>query len=103
MTGPHAIGETVRVSAGLPPGHVRTPLFLRGRTGVVIRHFGGFPNPERLAYGLSGLPKLHLYQVLFRMDEAWADEVGKESVEDGTYAPSDTVAADIYETWLEPL
>ena len=103
MTGPHAIGETVRVSAGLPPGHVRTPLFLRSRTGVVIRHFGDFPNPERLAYGLSGLPKLHLYQVLFRMDETWKNEVGKDGVKDGVYASGDTVCADIYETWLERL
>ena len=37
----------------------------------------------------------HLYQVLFTMDEAWEG--------DGAYAPGDTVAADIYETWLEPL
>ena len=37
MTGPHAIGAKVRISQGLPPGHVRTPLFLRGRTGEVIR------------------------------------------------------------------
>jgi nitrile hydratase subunit beta len=95
MTGPYTIGETVRVAQGLPPGHVRTPLFLRGRTGEIIRHFGDFPNPERLAYGLSGLPKLHLYQVLFTMDEAWEGN--------GSYAAGDTIAADIYETWLEPL
>ena len=95
MTRVHAIGDKVRISHGLPPGHVRTPLFLRGRTGEIIRHFGDFPNPERLAYGLSGLPRLHLYQVLFTMDETWAG--------DGAYAPGDTVAADIYETWLEPL
>jgi nitrile hydratase subunit beta len=95
MSGPYAIGERVRISKGLPPGHVRTPLFLRGRTGEIIRHFGDFPNPERLAYGLSGLPRLHLYQVLFTMDETWDG--------DGAHAPGDTVAADIYETWLEPL
>ena len=95
MTGPFQIGAKIRVSQGLPPGHVRTPQFLRGREGEVIRHFGDFPNPERLAYGLSGLPKLHLYQVLFTMDQTWEG--------DGAYAPGDTVAADIYETWLEPL
>ncbi|MDG2285925.1 MAG: nitrile hydratase subunit beta [Alphaproteobacteria bacterium] len=94
-TGPYPIGAKVRVAQGLPPGHVRTPLFLRGRTGEIVRHFGDFANPERLAYGLTGLPKLHLYQVLFTMDETWEG--------DGAYAPGDTVAADIYETWLEPL
>lgn len=94
MTGPFGIGEPVRVAAGSPPGHVRTPMFLRGRSGVVIRHFGAFANPERLAYGLSGLPKIHLYQVLFTMDETWAGT--------GDYEAADTVTADIYETWLEP-
>jgi hypothetical protein len=54
-----------------------------------------FPNPERLAYGLNGLPKINLYQVLFKMDEAWD---GK-----GDYADGDTITADIYETWLEAI
>tara|TARA_B100001123_G_C14850639_1_gene843904 strand:+ start:198 stop:485 length:288 start_codon:yes stop_codon:yes gene_type:complete len=93
MNGPYTIGEIVRVSNGLPPGHVRTPLFLRGKTGAILRHFGAFPNPERLAYGLSGNPKLHLYQVIFAMKDAWGS--------DGAYAPSDTVTVDLYESWLE--
>jgi len=97
MTGPYAIGDTVRVGDGLPPGHVRTPRFLRGKTGVVLRHFGAFGNPERLAYGLSGEPKLHLYQVLFTMDETCAND-GNGG---GSYAPGDTVTADLYESWLE--
>ena len=64
----------------------------------MIRHFGAFANPERLAYGLSGLPKLNLYQVLFTMRRTWAD--GPAAASD--HAAGDTVTADIYETWLEP-
>ena len=44
-------GNPVRVALAFPPGHIRTPMFLRGKTGVVLRDFGAFPNPERLAYG----------------------------------------------------
>lgn len=87
------VGDSVRVADAYPPGHVRTPAFLRGRHGTVIRHFGAFANPERLAYGMNGLPKLNLYQVLFTMDEVWHG--------DGAYAPTDTVTADIFEPWLE--
>ena len=93
MSGPFAIGDKVRVAQAYPPGHVRTPGFLRGRTGVVVRHFGAFPNPERLAYGMSGLPLLNLYQILFTMDEVWQG--------DGDYGPADTVTADVYENWLD--
>ncbi|MBU2531577.1 MAG: nitrile hydratase subunit beta [Alphaproteobacteria bacterium] len=88
-------GDRVRVPHAFPPGHVRTPQFVRGRTGTVIRHFGAFPNPSLLAYGLSGLPRLDLYQVAFEMDEVWSG--------DGAYAPGDTVTADIYDNWLEPV
>ena len=88
-------GDKVRVAAAFPPGHVRTPMFLRGKTGGVLRDFGAFPNPERLAYGMHGLPAVTLYMVQFTMDEIWA---GK-----GTYGPVDTLTADIYEHWLAPV
>ncbi|MCB1547207.1 MAG: nitrile hydratase subunit beta [Hyphomicrobiaceae bacterium] len=89
------IGDTVRVAAASPPGHIRTPLYLRGHTGRIVRLLGHFPNPERLAYGMHGLPELALYQVVFTMDEVWGG--------DGKYAPRDTVTADLYEHWLEPI
>ena len=87
-------GNRVRVALAYPPGHIRTPLFLRGKTGVILRDYGAYPNPERLAYGMHGLPALPLYMVQFTMDEVWAG--------DGTYAPGDTVTADLYEHWLSP-
>ena len=79
------IGDRVRVARAYPPGHVRTPAFLRGRQGVIVRHFGSFGNPERLAYGMNGRPKLNLYQVLFQMAEVWQG--------DGEYGPKDSVTA----------
>lgn len=87
-------GDRVRVDDRAPEGHVRTPLFLRGRHGVVARLHGAFANPEALAYGKDGLPPLPLYEVRFTMDGLWG--------EDGAFAAADTLSADIYEHWLEP-
>ena len=87
-------GARVRVALAFPPGHIRTPLFLRGKSGEIVRDFGAFPNPERLAYGMDGLPALTLYMVKFDMHELWRGA--------GAYGPNDTVTADLYETWLTP-
>ena len=83
-------GARVRVRAMAPPGHVRTPHYLRGRTGVVERRLGPFPNPEELAYGRRSDP-LPLYRVRFAMGDLWAE----------AEAPGDVVEAEIYAHWLE--
>jgi len=88
-----APGQTVTVRRAFPPGHVRTPWYIRGRTGEVERVCGAFPNPESLAYGLSGLPRRPLYRVRFRQRDVWPDYAGPEG---------DTVDIEIYEHWLEP-
>jgi nitrile hydratase len=86
-------GEPVRVRAAHPPGHVRTPHYVRGRTGVVERLCGTFPNPEERAYGRPGLPGQPLYRVRFDQRDLWRDYGG---------AAHDTVDVEIYEHWLEP-
>ncbi len=55
MSDRFSAGEKVRVRADTPPGHIRTPVYIRGKCGVVRRIFGDFPNPEGLAYGQTGL------------------------------------------------
>jgi nitrile hydratase len=84
-------GDRVRVRADYPPGHVRTPIYLRGREGMIKRYFGTFGNPEVLAYNLKG-PRKELYKVSFRSIDLWSDYQG---------SPRDVVEADIYEHWLE--
>jgi hypothetical protein len=84
-------GERVRVRVDFPPGHVRTPVYVRGKTGVVTRRFGAFTNPELAAYRLPG-PKKVLYQVRFRQTDLWPDYTGSRS---------DTVDLDLYDHWLE--
>jgi nitrile hydratase len=89
-------GDVVRVSGGIATGHIRTPHYLRGRTGRVERICGAFANPEELAYGRDGLPAKPLYRVRFTMAEIWGAE------DRGTERADDTIDAEIFEHWLEP-
>ncbi|TVQ56495.1 MAG: nitrile hydratase subunit beta [Rhodobacteraceae bacterium] len=85
-----APGAVVRVKRGAAPGHMRTPWYLRGRTGRVERVCGHFANPEELAYRRDGEPVLPLYRVRFALADLWGDGDG------------DTIDAEIFEHWLEP-
>jgi nitrile hydratase subunit beta len=85
-------GDRVRVRKSDKPGHVRTPEYLKGKTGWVESVLGEFRNPEDLAYGLSGLPESPLYKVGFRQADLWSDYEG---------SADDNLCADIYEHWLE--
>lgn len=85
--------QKVRVKSMMPPGHVRTPSYLRGKTGTVERTLGLFGNPEQLAYGQTP-DKLRLYRVRFDMAEVWGANAEN---------PTDTLDAEIYAHWLEPV
>jgi nitrile hydratase len=87
-------GARVKVRAAYPPGHVRTPYFLRGKEGRIDSLAGEFPNPEELAYGRDGLPSLALYRVVFRQPDLWPAYPGGRA---------DTLVADIFEHWLDPV
>ena len=39
-------GDRVAVKAHNPPGHIRTPMYLRGKRGVVLKDYGSWKNPE---------------------------------------------------------
>lgn len=84
-------GERVRVARVNPPGHRRTPFYIRGKTGVIERACGAFRNPEELGYGFSGEPGRQLYRVRFRQSDIWPAYSG---------GPEDTVDVDLYEHWL---
>ncbi len=86
-----ASGDRVKVREDYPFGHFRTPVFVRGKTGIVTRKFGSFDNPELLAYALKG-PKKVLYEVRFKQTDLWPDYAG---------SPYDTLDIDLYEHWLE--
>jgi hypothetical protein len=88
-----APGARVSVRCAAPPGHLRTPWYIRGRAGVIERCCGAFANPEELAYNRPGVPKQPLYRVRFRQHEVWPDYQG---------SAADTIEVEIYQHWLEP-
>ena len=86
------VGDRVRVKNTHPPGHRRTPAYIRGKSGVVERICGSFANPEELAYGFDGEPKRVLYRVRFLQSDLWPDYKGPSQ---------DVLELEIYEHWLE--
>ena len=77
------VGQRVRVSARSHEGHHRTPAYVKGRAGTIVRLHGAFTNPETRAYGADGLPRRSLYLV------------GLEG-----HTPH-RVLVDVFEHWLE--
>jgi Nitrile hydratase beta subunit, C-terminal len=93
MNARFASGDRVAVRRSESLGHIRTPFYVRGLTGVVERVCGPFPNPEELAFGRDGLPPEPLYRIRFRLADVWPQ-----------YAETqlDSAEVEIYEHWLEP-
>jgi nitrile hydratase len=84
-------GDPVRVRRSDPPGHIRTPSYVRGKPGVIERLCGRFGNPEELAYNRTG-SVLPLYRVRFAQRTVWPDYRGGEG---------DSIDVEIFEHWLE--
>ena len=87
------VGDRVVVKRAFPPGHRRTPYYIRGKQGVIERICGAFPNPEELAYGFSGKPEKTLYRVRFPQQDVWPRYAGPAH---------DIIEMEIFEHWLEP-
>jgi hypothetical protein len=87
------VGDPVTVKTAFPPGHRRTPYYIRGKSGVIERVCGAFANPEELAYGFDGEPKRVLYRVRFAQKHVWPGYSGPER---------DIIEMEIFEHWLEP-
>jgi nitrile hydratase subunit beta len=86
-------GDAVRISERYAPGHVRTPVYVRGRQGTIERVLPRFLNPELEAYGVNEGTETQLYRVRLSQDSLWPDYEGR---------PRDVVEIEIYEHWLEP-
>ena len=84
-------GDRVKVRFEDRPGHLRTPWYIRGKTGWIERVHGEFLNPESLAFGRDALPKKVLYLVGFNHSEVW-----------GRTNNADKLLVDVYEHWLDP-
>lgn len=88
-----APGDAVRVREDWPerrgPAHIRTPYYVRGARGTVVRHLGDFPNPEDLAFGRPA-EKRPLYHVAFDRRTIWNEPDS-----------DDTLLIEIFGHWLE--
>ena len=88
-----ADGAPVRVRNDWPerlgPVHIRTPHYLRGVQGQVVRRLGAFANPEDLAFARPAAT-VPLYHVRFSAVDVWAD------------ATADDLVVEVFEHWLEP-
>ncbi|MGH7887566.1 MAG: SH3-like domain-containing protein [Candidatus Binatia bacterium] len=93
VSGRFKAGDRVAVKFEDRPGHLRTPWYIRGKSGWIERVYGDFLNPELLAFGKDGLPKKTLYLVAFEHAEVFGNFQGSK----------DKVLVDIYDHWLEPL
>ena len=87
-------GDRVTVRADEASHHHRTPWFVKGKSGVVRRVHGAFPNPESRAHDGTGMPKRRLCQVEFRQSDIWGPKYRGRA--------DDLLLADIFEQWLEP-
>lgn len=87
-------GDPVKVRNDDPPGHIRTPWYIRGKSGQIERLCGSFGNPEDLAFGGDGKPKQPLYRVRFRQTDIWPAYKG---------SADDTIDIEIYQHWLIPV
>ena len=73
-------------------GHMRAPVYCRGKTGEIERICGVFGNPESLAYGGDGQPAQPLYRVRFSQSHIWPGYQGPEL---------DTIEIEVYQHWLK--
>lgn len=87
-------GTSVVILKNPPETHCRTPFYLRGVKGVIAEVMGCYRNPSLLAFHKPGLPMRVLYRVRFKQTDVWPNYTG---------GPNDTVMADIYEHWIDPL
>ena len=99
-------GTRVRVRNDWPeargPAHIRTPHYLRGAQGTVVRALGAFRNPEDLAFARPA-PARALYHVRFEPALIWPDARPRDAAGGDPHGnPGDDLLVEIFEQWLEP-
>jgi hypothetical protein len=82
------IGQKVRVKIMNPTSHTRSPRYVRGHAGEVVKIHGAHVFPDSNAVGRGENPQW-LYTVRFTAKELW------------NHANDDTVMLDLWEPYLE--
>lgn len=86
-------GDRVTVLELNKAGHIRTPYYVRQKTGEVVQVCGHFLNPEDLSVGRTNGPVVALYRVKFAMQQLW-QEYRRNA--------DDALVIEIYDHWLAP-
>ena len=63
-------GDRVRVQSEGVPGHIRLPLYIRGKVGVVVSESPAYPFPDAHAHGVEAQDE-PTYDVQFRSEDLW--------------------------------
>lgn len=87
-------GQILRVRPIARPGHSRTPGFIEGKIGRVVRDWGDFPDPEELARGNRSAPWVGVYLLEFDPSELWPQT---------SLRCEHRVLVDVFSPHLEPL
>ncbi len=87
------VGDSVRVLDLNKSGHVRIPVYVRGKQGQVVQYCGRYLNPEDLATGFTSGPAIDLYRVEFSQSSLW---------ETPAHPSQDRLVIEIYDHWLAP-
>ena len=86
------IGDTVRARNMHPIGHTRLPRYVRGKQGVVVKHYGIQEIDDTMPPGVQPQPQ-PLYSVRFDGRELWGDSA----------EPNCAIYIDMWESYLEPV
>lgn len=92
MTPRFAPGDRVRIDPRHESRHHRTPAYVKGRVGTVVRTCLPQGAPEQLAYRADAGPARPVYRVRLEQRQLWPDYAG---------ADHDTLEIEIFEHWLD--
>jgi hypothetical protein len=87
-------GEAIRIAEKFPIGHYRTPTYVRGKQGTIVKILGKYINPEREAFGKNAGDKLWYYMVSIPQKELWENYQGQDT---------DLLEIEVFDNWLEPI
>ena len=87
-------GERMVVRVVQPPGHIRTPFYMRGKHGVIERLCSTYLSSEELACGRDDVPRQPRYRVRFCQGEVWPKYRG---------GAQDRINVEIYQHWRAAL
>jgi nitrile hydratase beta subunit-like protein len=88
------VGERIKIAEKFPVGHYRTPTYVRGKQGIIIKNLGRYINPETEAFGKNAGDKIWYYMVQFFQKDLWENYTGQVT---------DVLEIEIFENWIETI